>query len=277
MTLTRSDQVATRSLNVVVLTSSFMGVELAASLSRLSEVRSMTVVTTRVMRGKRNLWEKLRGIHHHDGPAGVLRAAIKRITERWRGQTIAQAVATRCPDARHLHCEDLHSPESLALLDGIGADLGVVFAAYRLRPSVFTIPRLGCLNLHLGHAPEFRGSSPAFYEMLEGVPTVGVTVHRITEGLDAGPILAQESFPIALAPEEDPVAYLSRYQVDVLIPNGLRLMAQAVQAVARGQIHEHPQSQTGRPTRRRATYALKRELRRRVTQRRQCREVTRQG
>lgn len=268
---------AARRLDVIVLTSSGMGVELAAVLTELSEVRSMTVVTTRIMPGRRGFWEKLRGIHHHDGPAGVFRAAVGRITSRFRlgEEALAQTVTLRCPGARHVHCDELHAPESLALLRSLAPDLGVVFAAYRLKPEVFTIPRLGCLNLHLGCAPEFRGSSPAFYEMLEGVPAVGVTIHRVTEGLDAGPIVAQESFPIDLAPKEDPVSYLRRYQAEVLIPNGLRLMAEALRQLAHGRVEERIQPPSSAPTRRRATYQLKRELRRRVARRRATAKVPR--
>ena len=258
-------------LKVVVLTSAVMGVELAAALSDLKEVGSLTVVTTRVMRGRRSYWEKLRGIHHYDGPSGVARAALRRISGLLVGEHgLAEAVAFRCPGVRHVHCDDLHAPESLALLRSLKPDLGVVFAAYRLKPEVFTIPRLGCLNLHLGHAPEFRGSSPAFYEMLKGVPTVGVTIHRISEGLDAGPIIAQQSFPLDLAPADDPVSYLRRYQAEVLIPNGVRLMAEVVRRFAGGgEVESRPQPEGGAPARPRATYRLKRELRRRVARRRQ--------
>jgi folate-dependent phosphoribosylglycinamide formyltransferase PurN len=261
-------------LDVVVLTSAVLGIELAAALAGLNEVRSLTVVTTNVMRGRRNFREKLKGIYRHDGPAGVLRAGIRRIYRKDAGQDLAAAVAARCPGIKHLHCADLHAPESLALLKDLNPDLGVVFAAYRLEPTVFTIPRLGCLNLHLGEAPEFRGSSPAFYEMLEGVPCVGVTVHRVTEGLDAGPILKQESFPIDLAPQGDPIAYLQSYQSQVLVPNGIRLMSEAVRLCALGQISEWPQGPAGRPTRRRATYQLKLELRRIVAGRRARRVAT---
>lgn len=256
-------------LNLVVLTSAAMGIELAAALAVLNEVKSLTVVTTRITAGRSNWWKKLRGIHRHDGTAGLLRAALARIRRSQSGgQALASTVSLRCPGARHFHCDDLHAAESLALLRSLGPDLGVVFAAYRLKPEVFTIPRLGCLNLHLGYAPEFRGSSPGFYEMLEGVPTVGVTVHRISARLDAGPIIAQKSFAIDLAPKEDPVLYLQRYQAEVLIPNGQRLMAEAVQGIARGQVEERPQPPAAGPPRRRATYRLKRELRRRVALRR---------
>ena len=265
----RAQEHTANRLDVMVLTSAAMGVELAASLNELSEVGSLTVVTTRTTPGRKGLKDKLRGIHHHDGPAGVFRAAVARVARWFRpdGQALAQVVALRCPGARHLHCDDLHAPESVALLRSLAPDLGVVFAAYRLRPEVFTIPRLGCLNLHLGHAPEFKGSSPAFYEMLEGVPAVGVTVHRVSEGLDAGPIISQESYPLDLAPKEDAISYLHRYQAEVLIPNGVRLMAEAVQRFARGQVDGRPQPTSSRPVRRRATYQLKRELRRRVARR----------
>jgi methionyl-tRNA formyltransferase len=222
-----------------------------------------------VMPGSRTLWQKLRGIYQADGVPGVMRSVASRLRHFAISTDLARHVAQCCPSARHLHCDDLHAPESLALLTSLNADLGVVFAAYRLKPSVFTIPRLGCLNLHLGLAPEFRGSSPAFYEMLEGVPTVGVTIHRINEGLDSGPIIKQESFPIDLAPKEDPIAYLRRYQTEVLIPNGVRMMADAVRAAAHGNLAERAQPSALRPLRRRATYQLKRALRRQVAWRRQ--------
>ena len=256
---------------MVVITSAAKGVELAGKLALLREIRSLTVVTTRVMPGTRTLWQKLRGIHQSDGLTGVLASAVSRIRSLGTsdGAKLSDRVAQRCPGARHLHLDDLHAPESLAILKSLEADLGVVFGAYRLKPSVFTIPRLGCLNLHLGLAPEFRGSSPAFYEMLEGISTVGVTIHRINEGLDSGPIIKQQSFPIDLAPKEDPIAYLRRYQREVLVPNGIRMMAEAVRAAACGSLVEHPQPPAVRPLRRRATYQLKRALRRQVAWRRQ--------
>jgi folate-dependent phosphoribosylglycinamide formyltransferase PurN len=259
-------------LNVVVLTSAPMGVELAGGLALLDEVRSLTVVTTRTVPTRHGMLEKLRRTYRHDGPAGILREAagrVRRLLGVDRREAWNNVVALRCPGAWHLHCDDLHTPESIALLQSLAPDLGVVFASYRLRPEVFTIPRLGCLNLHLGKAPEFRGSSPGFYEMLEGVPTVGVTVHRISEKLDAGPVLAQESFPLDLAPNEDPITYLRRYQAEVLVSNGIRMMAEAIRQLAHGQIEERAQEAGSTPARRRATYKLKGELRRRVAMRRE--------
>ncbi len=147
-------------------------------------------------------------------------------------------------------------------------DLGVVVGTHVLHRDLFAIPRLGCVNLHLGAAPEFRGSSPAFYEMLEGVPEAGVTIHRVTEALDGGNILLQERFPLDIAPGIDPLQYLRRYLAEVLAPNGVRMMAAAVAAIAGGSQVETVQDPSRARTNRRATYALKQELRRRVAGRR---------
>jgi folate-dependent phosphoribosylglycinamide formyltransferase PurN len=216
------------------------------------------------------LWEKLFGILYYDGPAGIARAGMRSIMRLLGGeQTLAQLVAARCPGVTHLCCDDLHEAESLALLRGLAPDLGVMFASYPLNSEVFTIPRLGCLNLHLGCSPRFGGTSPAFYEMLESEPTVGVTIHRVTHALDAGSIVAQESFPLDLAPAGDPLVFLQRYQAEVLIPNGVRLMAEAVRRFARGEVNTGLQLVGAAPVRKRATYRLKRELRRRVARRRE--------
>ena len=258
-------------LDLAILTTSAAGIEIAAALAGLPEVRSLTVVTTRVFPKPHGAREKLRRLYRYEGPVALLGMALRRLRHPQRPyiqHDLAELVSRHCPLATHIHCDDLHAAESIERLRALAPDLGIVFGCYRLRPEVFTIPRQGCLNLHLGRAPEFRGSSPGFYEMLEGVPEVGVTVHRVSEGLDAGPILAQETFPLDLAPAEDPVSYLRRYRAEILIPNGIRMMVAAVAQIARGTAEERAQGSAGHPPRRRATYALKRELRRRVRQRR---------
>jgi folate-dependent phosphoribosylglycinamide formyltransferase PurN len=257
-----------RRLNLVLLTSNATGVDLAAVLGQLPAVRSLTVVTTRVV-PRQSLLRKLRRMYLHEGAPGLLQAALGRL-RIWSGsvpESLAALVARKCPGATHIHCDDLHAPESLARLRALAPDLGVVFATYRLRPEVCDIPQLGCLNLHLGRAPEFRGSSPGFYEMLEGVPEIGITVHRVSEALDRGAILLQEVVPLDVAPPGNPEEYLKRYLAQVVIPRGIGLMARAVDGLAQGSIVERVQP-AGRPPRRRATHRLKQELRRRVAERR---------
>jgi folate-dependent phosphoribosylglycinamide formyltransferase PurN len=255
-------------LRVVVLTARSPGITLAAALSALPEIHSITIVTTRVV-PRQTLLRKLRRMYLHEGGPGVRQALLRRLrgASARNGEELGELVRRACPGARHIHLDDLHAAESLAMLRGLAPDLGVVFATYRLGREVFSLPRLGCLNLHLGRAPEYRGSSPGFYEMLDGVPEVGVTVHRVSEKLDEGPILLQERFPLDLAPATDPLEYLKRYQSEVLIPQGIRLMSLAVQRVAHGIDAERKQG-NGPPPRPRAIFRLQQELRERVAERR---------
>jgi methionyl-tRNA formyltransferase len=256
-------------LNVVLFTLSRMGVEVAAAVSALAEVGSLHVITTALPRPRTALG-RLAKTYRFLGPQGVLaslRSRLPRPLKPSPAPRLADEIGRRVPSALHLHFRDLHSPECLAQVRALRPDLGIVFACYRLRPSLFEIPRLGTLNLHLGRAPEFRGSSPGFYELLAGVPEVGVTVHRVDDGLDSGPILLQRSFPLDIAPPGDPVQYLARLQREVLVPAGAAMMAEAVRLEAWGEAVEVRQPAGGK-LRRRATWAQQRELRRVVARRR---------
>jgi methionyl-tRNA formyltransferase len=256
-------------VKVVLLTSNLMGVEVAAAVAEVPDVSSLHVVTTSLPRPATRL-ERLRKTYRYFGPAGILasvRAKLPRPLAPRPAPALADEIARRVPSAAQVHFPDLHAPECHSHLRSLEPDLGIVFACYRLRRSLFTIPRLGTLNLHLGKAPEFRGSSPGFYEMLAGVPEVGVTVHRVDDGLDSGPILLQQVFPLDPAPKGDPLRYLARLQQDVLVPAGAALMAEAVRLEVRGESVERAQHPGSRP-RRRATWAQQRELRRIVAARR---------
>ncbi len=261
---------AREKLSVVVLSSIPLGIEVAAALRVLPEVGQLTLITAPAAPGK-SIARLLRDTYRYEGPPGLLSAAIRRASKflglRERN-VLATLAARRCPSVAHYAMADF---QSKACRDWIGAmdpDLGIVVGGPILRTELFSLPRLGCINLHLGAAPEFRGSSPGFYELLEGVAEVGVTVHRVTETLDGGNILLQERFPLDIAPNGDPVQYLRRYVAETLSRNGARMMAAAVVALARGTHVERPQDGSKARTRRRATWALKRELRLAVAGRR---------
>ena len=262
-----------RGLDVVLFTSNLMGVEVAAAVAALVEVRTLHLVTTSLPR-PRTVLDRARKTYRYYGPAGLLASVRARLPGPLAPAPVprlADEIARRVPSAVHIHYADLHAPECVAHMRALRPDLGIVFACYLLRRSLFAIPRLGTLNLHLGKAPEFRGSSPGFYELLAGVPEVGVTVHRVDDGLDSGPILLQRTFPLDPAPAGDPLCYLARLQRDVLVPAGAALMAEAVRLEARGETVARPQPSAGGRPRRRATWAQQRALRKVVARRRATR------
>jgi len=75
----------------------------------------------------------------------------------------------------------------------------IIVAAYGqiLRPSVLGIPRFGVLNVHASLLPRWRGAAPVQAAILAGDAVTGVTIMKMDEGLDTGPILTMREVPIA--------------------------------------------------------------------------------
>lgn len=84
-----------------------------------------------------------------------------------------------------------------AAFAALGLDAAVV-AAYGLilpRP-MLEAPRRGCLNIHASLLPRWRGAAPIQAAILAGDDRSGVTIMRMEEGLDTGPMLLAEAVPI---------------------------------------------------------------------------------
>lgn len=86
----------------------------------------------------------------------------------------------------------LNAPATAEILRSLAPDVILVSAAPILKPSIFLIPRLGCLNVHRGIAPEYRGEWTLFWALYRrDYQRLGVTVHFVDDGVDTGPVLVQ--------------------------------------------------------------------------------------
>ena len=84
----------------------------------------------------------------------------------------------------------------------------IVVAAYgALIPSAL-LDRALWLNVHPSLLPRWRGAAPVERALMADDEETGVTIHRTTAELDAGPIASQRAFPIA--PEDDAGAVYAR-------------------------------------------------------------------
>jgi methionyl-tRNA formyltransferase len=83
-------------------------------------------------------------------------------------------------------------------LPGLGLDAPtVIVCAYGLLiPEALLEERLW-LNVHPSLLPRWRGAAPVERAIMAGDQETGVTIHRTVKELDAGPIAAQQAFPIA--------------------------------------------------------------------------------
>ncbi|MCP4152753.1 MAG: hypothetical protein GY757_33780, partial [bacterium] len=76
-------------------------------------------------------------------------------------------------------------------------DIGLCCFYPRLfEKSFFSIPRCGFYNTHFSPLPKYRGALPIPYAIMNDEKEHGVTIHRITRGMDSGPIVAQAMVPI---------------------------------------------------------------------------------
>ncbi len=137
----------------------------------------------------------------------------------------------------------LSHPDAFQQLHAWAPDV-IVVAAYGqiLKPEVLSLPPLGCLNVHASLLPRWRGASPVQAAILHGDRITGVTIMKMDEGLDTGPILAQQETPIA--PNETGGQLSER-----LARMGAELLTQTLPAYAAGDLSPQPQDHAA------ATYA----------------------
>jgi peptidoglycan/xylan/chitin deacetylase (PgdA/CDA1 family) len=151
----------------------------------------------------------------------------------------------------------LNSPEAVERLRSFDVDLGVVLGTRVLKRRIFEVPRLGCVNLHKGRVPDFRGMPPGFWELYESEPSAGVTVHFVDDGLDTGDVLGTSEIPIHR--KETPESLSTK-----LNREGSRLLARVVAQIQDGTVERKPQPRSDRAPRTRPTRAQQKELAQRL-------------
>jgi methionyl-tRNA formyltransferase len=79
----------------------------------------------------------------------------------------------------------------------LNLDAAVVAAYGLILPqAMLDAPRQGCLNIHASLLPRWRGAAPIQAAVLAGDSESGITIMRMTAGLDTGPMLLREAVPI---------------------------------------------------------------------------------
>jgi methionyl-tRNA formyltransferase len=168
-----------------------------------------------------------------DRPAGrgmQLQASAVKQYAIAHGIPVAQPISLRLdgkyPDTA---CE-IHD-----LLQATPHDVMVVAAYGLILPrSVLDIAPRGCINIHASLLPRWRGAAPIHRAIEAGDSATGVTIMRMEEGLDTGPMLLMESLPIDA---QDTTASLH----DKLASMGGRLIVQALRELDQLQVTVQPE------------------------------------
>ena len=136
----------------------------------------------------------LRGLTNSDHEVGLVISQPDR--QRGRGRKLLTT-----PVARLAREEDLtlRQPERIGEVAGeISAHDTLVVAAYGqiLRPDTLYAAPLGAWNVHASLLPRYRGAAPIERAIMAGETETGVSIMRMDEGLDTGPVALQRRTPI---------------------------------------------------------------------------------
>ena len=167
-------------------------------------------------------------------------------SRRGRGRKLAPPPAAEAARemAMQLHqTPDVNSDASLAAIRAVGPETIVVCAFGQLIKEPLLSEFL-LLNVHPSLIPRWRGAAPIERALMAGDGRTGVTIMRVTAGLDSGPVALAEEVPVA---ESDDYASLSARLAEVA--GGLLL--RALDAFGAGKLEFTEQDES------RASYAEK--------------------
>jgi len=126
-------------------------------------------------------------------------------------------------------------PDAVARIAAEAPDLIVVVAYGHILPrSILDVPRLGCINVHASLLPKYRGAAPINWAVARGETVTGITIMRMDEGMDTGPMLHVREMPIG----EDDTAETMFSKLAVL---GAEALLEALRGLREGTLAETPQ------------------------------------
>lgn len=98
----------------------------------------------------------------------------------------------------------MSDPEYKEMLQQLRPDILVVIGWYHMVPgSLRRLAPLGAVGIHASLLPRYRGGAPLVWSIINGETQTGVSLFQLTDGVDDGDLVGQESFPIAM---EDDIA-----------------------------------------------------------------------
>ena len=158
------------------------------------------------------------------GPVDFARLSVRVAEQKLRGRSIAAlAQAEHVP---LLPTKSVNDPEFVRRIATSQPDVIVSVAAPEIfRDQILQAARHGCINLHSGRLPKYRGMMPTFWQMRFGEEHATVTVHEMAAELDAGAVLATKDCPILEHDSLDRVIIETKQEAARLLIRTLRELA----------------------------------------------------
>lgn len=139
-----------------------------------------------------------------NSPHEVVRVVTQPDRPAGRGKKLVSTPVAAQAEAEGLdveRCDDVNQPAFVEGLAGLGADIGVVIAfGQKIREPLRAVFPSSCVNLHASLLPKYRGAAPIPWAILSGEKLTGVSVFRLVDRMDAGPVLVTRQ--TAIGPSE---------------------------------------------------------------------------
>jgi len=183
-----------------------------------------------------------------DSDHKVLAVVTKPDKPRGRGLAVRPSAVKEVAVARNAYLyqpPDVNDYEFLRALRALSPDVIVVVAyGQKLSNDILEMPRFYCLNIHPSLLPKYRGPAPVARTILHGDTHTGVCILKVTEKMDAGPLLG-------IIRTDIPMDATTPQMEDKLSAMGAELLLEVLQSVHERRHFEIPQNE------REATYARK--------------------
>ena len=134
--------------------------------------------------------------------------------------------------------ENFRADEDVQVLADLKPDVCAVVAYGRILPQrVLDIPTKGCINIHTSLLPQYRGSAPYQWAVLDGLEETGVSSMYLVREMDAGDIIDVAKTPIG---ENETAGEL----LDRLADLGAELLSKTLSRMAQGAVAATPQDES---------------------------------
>jgi methionyl-tRNA formyltransferase len=116
-------------------------------------------------------------------------------------------------------------------------DIVIVSCFERILPTeILSLPKYGCFNLHPSLLPAYRGPVPLFWQFHDAAENIGISLHRMTSKIDAGPVVAQ-------APVKLPDGVSNMVATSMLAEKGTELLMRFLDHDEHGDVIERIQDE----------------------------------
>ena len=145
------------------------------------------------------------------------RYAIKYIFNKLFNKSVKQFLSSEGINLIELN-ESINSKKSLNKLRALEPDLLISIAGNEIfKKDLINLAPKGCLNLHTGLLPKYRGLMPTFWAMKNKEEYIGISVFFVDEGIDSGPIIEQEKLGIKGMSQNEVILLTKKIGMDLII------------------------------------------------------------